>query len=1721
MSFSPNFFIVILTLCLIHDVWPSCVFQDGKYDLSALDWPAGWPVSGPEINGTSTYYEISICRPLNYTSPSLSKGCPKSSICQISGEKAVSFGKAIEKPSDYAIADNVGSGFSLYVLTRELCGSSGVYRATINFACGPNLGAPELILWSDCQVNFFWRTSAACINKPKIHQVPCYVIDKEGNKRDLSQLILRKGSYPVETADPSINFTINVCSEILDDEGNTSCGSNSSACRVVGDEYLSFGKPQGRLQYTQEGLVLSYSTDQLYSEPPKGCNLKPKTTIYFNCPRRDYSQPPILLSDLNCQYEIKWDTEYACPENLLKGSLKTCQFTAESHGVEIDLSPLKKKPILNIPSRYGNSTFALSVCGGLGNFTCSGKNWKSTSVCANETANSSMIIGTTDGSRLVYADGVVILTYPGRQSCNNDTDHSTVVSFVCDPDASNDGEGEPKHVSSDHCIHMFEWKTKYVCLKRSLDIACSVTFKNKTVNLRKLSLVVGEAWEAIDRRNMDHKDNAEYYINICGRVAHLGNLSSCGEGSSACVLDSDGKYLNLGNFTSPPVYDKISDSIRLTYTGGSPCKDGKQWKSTIDFICRSGHINSEPVLVHIDDSECQYKFEWHTAEACPEGLVKGANCKIHDDNLGINYDLTPFKNKVYEVDSESYKFYIGICEPVMNSSCSLNQNSSQNVGICREDKINHTSVKIGESSSDLSYLDGVVTLNYLLVDPLNKTTHVAIIVFICDYDAGNGSPRFAEELKFGYVFHWYTSLVCSNSVSTECVVHDPFSHLIYDLSGLSISEKNWVAVVNEDNKERKIYLNICRPLAQPLICDSNAAACMVEKVDEKEKVVISDLGHAVSPPVLDSPGHLTLKYTNGNPCVAYGENITYSTVIHFLCAEDKMRKNGLRFLSKVGACEYAFLWTTKAACPTGVLQSVESCQLTDPDSGFTFDLTPLWKSAEPYTVTVSPSSTFQLNICGKVVSGCFTPDGKQSSKNVSVCETDLEDKLVANIAVSDSYLLSYSTGRDLSITYKSFDDLKEEVIIKFPCSNTTADPNPKFVSHENKQYIFEMKTSLTCIPAHFDCNVIDQYGNEYDLSPLAKYSDGNWEVADNRPNYSHLRYHINFCRPLNKVVDYKCPGGSSGACQTNVLQNENVGRDLGSQMNEPVVNNKGTVVLRYTDGSYCHNGQFKRSTTVNLFCSGEQEDLKFIGETPECEYIFSLATPVACPIQSSFGSACTVKDPFFGYIFDLNPLKSKNNNYNVTVDDYNFYFNVCDKLNGFENACINSSACQTKPKEASFSKSLGLPNDRLIYRNGLITLEYKSGTGSCHGKYNRSARITFTCHHALEDKDGPYFVSEAEDCTYLFEWPTVHACPPFDVIECSVIGDNGAYYDLSRLSLPNENYYVKHPMYEKNFVINVCRSVVHTPDSVCPYTSASCIVDVSNHPVDEPVNLGRVGQGPYIDNGKLKINYTSGDPCDVEGTETARFMQTVIEFICDRKSIDSKPEFVGRDGCTYYFDWHTVYACESEPIKTIGDCTAEDPLTGYLFNLSSLRSHGLFKYQKGNHQYYVSVCGNDDSSPCGADSGMCQEELIGAKRHWSGGKPNNHLVYNNGIIFLNYSDGDPCHNGRFTRNTLIEFHCGNGIGEPKFLYESHDCTYFFSWKTELACQSLLHCAVKNGSQYYDLTSIAGTFHLAASSILNDNASYFISVCNSLQKLPEVSCPPGAGICKVQMALQKV
>ena len=50
---------------------------------------------------------------------------------------------------------------------------------------------------------------------------------------------------------------------------------------------------------------------------------------------------PRLTSNEECQYKVEWETEFACKEETLVSS--TCQLKEDTHGINLDLSPLGKK----------------------------------------------------------------------------------------------------------------------------------------------------------------------------------------------------------------------------------------------------------------------------------------------------------------------------------------------------------------------------------------------------------------------------------------------------------------------------------------------------------------------------------------------------------------------------------------------------------------------------------------------------------------------------------------------------------------------------------------------------------------------------------------------------------------------------------------------------------------------------------------------------------------------------------------------------------------------------------------------------------------------------------------------------------------------------------------------------------------------------------------------------------------------------------------------------------------------------------------------------------------------------------------------------------------------------------------------------------------------------------------------------------------------------------
>lgn len=122
----------------------------------------------------------------------------------------------------------------------------------------------------------------------------------------------------------------------------------------------------------------------------------------------------------------------------------------------------------------------------------------------------------------------------------------------------------------------------------------------------------------------------------------------------------------------------------------------------------------------------------------------------------------------------------------------------------------------------------------------------------------------------------------------------------------------------------------------------------------------------------------------------------------------------------------------------------------------------------------------------------------------------------------------------------------------------------------------------------------------------------------------------------------------------------------------------------------------------------------------------------------------------------------------------------------------------------------GSASDKLIYDDGAIILKYENGEGNCHKNYTRKTIITFTCDHTISGFQGPSYLNEAGDCTYLFEWPTKYACSQMVISPCKVQNSKGEEIDLSNLALSNNNYIYETPrLAGQKFILNVCHSLVH------------------------------------------------------------------------------------------------------------------------------------------------------------------------------------------------------------------------------------------------------------------------------------------------------------------------
>ncbi|KAJ8270708.1 hypothetical protein GJAV_G00118320 [Gymnothorax javanicus] len=1586
-------------------------------------------------------------------------------------------------------------------------------QTSIIFQCGKTMGTPEFVTVSKCVHYFEWRTYVACKkDKFKPHkEVPCYVFDEDGKKHDLNPLIKLTEGYLVDDSDEETSLYINVCRSIV--SLDPPCPEGSAACLVTSKGTFGVGRPTKQLQLqasSADRLILSY--DGVADSKPDFCGEHtPAVNITFTCPsQRQQGSSPRMTANTNCRYEVEWVTEYACHRDYLESH--DCTLTSEQHDISIDLRQLtltsSDSPYYAVAtSSDGKDSYVyyLNVCGETLMGSCKHPAGYVSACQVKQDGSSPKVTGRYENQTLRYSDGDLTLIYPGGSICSSGFQRMTIINFECNKTAGNDGKGSPVFTGETDCTYYFDWQTAHACVKEKEDLLCRVTSGKKHYDLSPLTRTSEpdtlQNWEAVDGNTQDGK---RFFINVCHKVLQRQAMAGCPEDAAICAVGKE-KALSLGKFLSPPTMDQ--NNIRLTYTEGDECRRKNRIQTIITLICRPGDLESAPLLKSVSSDGCIYEFEWFTATACVQSKTEGVNCKVEDPLAGFSFDLSPLTKKdiPYNMSSGGYHYFLNVCGGVTTDGC------PDKAGACQVDASGHF-WSLGEFNSKLSYYDGMIQLTYQNGSKYNdkqQTQRSTLISFLCDREAGAGKPEYQVEDAHTYNFKWYTSYACPERPQ-ECVVTDPNSLQQYDLSSLARSEtnggKNWLAMdIYDIQNMRKYYINVCRPINPVSGCDRLASACEMKYVPSEggvtETVSISNMGVAKKGPTIEREGRLLLEYTGGSACASDGRSTTYTTLIHLVCLKGAV--SGPRFIMSQN-CTTTFLWHTDAACPISSAEDTnKTCSVKDPYTGFEYNLHPL-QDENGYTAEGN-GKTFLVNICGPVAR-CGTDHGDP----MAGCEME-DGKPVGAVGVESS--LQFSTDGVLTLTYRGALDtptgMKNTFIISMVC-----DPdNSKALrllreemsssTHVTHDVFFELKTALACPYAPVDCQLTDSQGRVYDLSDLSR-DDSPWEAIDTSAEAKSRSFYINVCKPLPMVTG--CPVGALGAC--GIIDGKGV--NLGYVQSNPQAAADGSISIVYGNGDKC--GESRYSTRIIFQCDDSPGSPMFT-QGNKCEFVFTWRTSEACPVHRVQGDNCKVRDPRSGYEFDMTPLAGKD--YTVKSGNYEYQFAVCGALS--KKICTDKdtgsetvSACQV---EGSTHRIAGLTTQTLTYDDGLIMINYTHGQ-TCHKIYERSTAILFTCDHSSGTGE-PEFIKETPDCTYLFEWNTALACLPFKTTSCSYKDDKGNSYDLSPLSMPRSNWAVESRTgdQDQRYYINVCKSLVPQAGSwKCPSSAASCLKIG-----DQYESLGEAESTPRVERDVLVLKYAHGGGCP----DGKRKRSTIIRFKCDKDKVDSGPTLITAiEDCVYTFVWFTAAAC---PLKSSehGDCRVTNPMTGHLFDLSSLRNergYTVYDNIQGGKTFRLNICGEAANVGCESGTGVCIKD---SQTALNGGNFSQILSYRDQVVQLTYEGGAICAaNPALRHKSIFSFVCrsqGSAGDGPVLVYsDEENCVHFFSWHTQLVCEQQVNCSVFNGTSLIDLTPLIHKtgYYTAFDEDLSEDSSpdFYINICQPLNPIPGVACPPGSAVC---------
>lgn len=1714
--------------CTVHDP-----VENYDFSLMSLSTSTGYNVSVQHVeSGTETTLNINVCAaaPLCHS--------PMSAACELPTDTNPTGPNNTGTVSDQLVYNH--GDLTLTYNTSVPCGFGGAYtrQAIIEFLCNEDAtpsvtttGATDhfrarSVSADGCAYLLEYETSLAC---PPPDPKSCVVQDNEtGALYDLSSLTKSDGYWAIFPEPfPEYTYAINLCAAV-----DVSGCSGNAACQLLRDASSTnspYGYGLGRAsspRVEDDHLVIEYVGGTICHANNNSRHTR-STKILLYCQMSAGIGEPRFIEETDCSYTFEWYTSEACMVPIDQMSSGNCSIQ-DRDGSVYDFSSLTRngsQPDYRASGRDGEFVYDFNICGPA--HGCVSKtNDRLASACQLKPTdhNFKKVIGHHGGNVTIVDEKVRLINSAGpHNSCGHaEGDRSVVFSFTC-PESAYDDNTAVYIDEDDSCTYFIEFRTQLACKAEAQQCLVSDPNTFKVYDFSELQRNSGSNFEATDPDT-----GAVYEINLCRSV--LGrddqySMEACPRQAAACQRSAGRSPISIGQPSSPK-WDVAAGHAYIEYEGGQGGCHAENYtrKTRIDFLC-AGDDSTIGLRFERETPDCQYLFTFYTRIACNENDVittPSPECTVTDPATNAIIDLSELAGTSYPTsamnsghplrDSGGNSYALSICRrpdtfPCSGMACQTDSNGGMN---------NMGGYEAGTEGS-LSIVDGIPMIRYINGDRChagraNESNRSTVIEFHCDHTAGLGYPQFISESDdCAYLFHWYTNRVCQISpfdcTTRKTNVDGEID--FYDLSELSLTRANW-NVSDPFDPSQSYQINVCKGLTAAVgsQCDPTAGACQVTSSNSYS------LG-APKPPMWDpTDGSLYIQYDGGSPC--HSGQYNRSLRIFLKCPTDNSGYpiygvlDTPIFLSETAECQYHFSWRTSAACPVSTSQT-SSCSTVSAD-GTVFDLSPLNRLNHDELYEVRPPGTdhvYRINICGA------TGETGRECMNNGICQIT-DGGSGRKYGLGRQHSLRH-IGNSLQMTFmngsRCHDGLFERsATIEFRCNKSVTNPADAYVEfiyeYDNCSYEFEMQTALACESTPVECSYNDpENGDSYDLTELK--SDDGWGVRAESDD--EFMYYINVCRDLSAIDGH--PACSTGAaCQVSMQNGDD--SMMGKASTTAFSVEDGKLVLRYSDGDTCHNGD-TRQTIVEFQCAMDIGKPIYIGEVDHCVYKFVWISSFGCPegqpgtpppanAEILNNSHCTVVDTRDGATYSLAGLQSGE----VLAEDGRvFRLSAC----GAEGHCGDGSVCQASG--STHFTSIGRFTSDIYPVDTVMMADYRGPSGSdCSGSH-----VTFMCNPTPPVNPVNYVGTDYNGCTQIFEWETDRVCQGPAPLECVVTMNDGRMVDLSPLR--GRDYWRVDTTgsalwSSKHIEMNVCEQV--KPSTASPSCRNAAICDLSqSQPSD--VILGSLYSEPRPMPGGAELIYTTANPnCG-----------TSIQFTCDETTLGTPRLINVEDGCFFTIQWATSVMCgptATTPSPSTG-CELLDPVSFEYYNLKGLMGR-LWTAPGG---YQIAVCEPINGTGSCSDAGVCRQGM-------SLGVSSSVLTRSTaGQLKLEYFSGNSCGNG-VAKSTIL-FTCDSGVSDQAGPTHddilSTDCEHYFVWPTPKACagQVSVPCYISDSAGTYDLSRLVRTDVSTGNYIVTNDANvhgnlatdtheYVLNVCHRL--LRDASLPDGcgggsfAGLCQLEV-----